>query len=57
MLMCHVRYADDAQGLTWGGLSYETKDGKVAGEPDVKVVPVSAGLDISATEAVMLSFE
>ena len=48
--------ANAAQGLTWGGQTYETKDGKVAGVLSTLSMPVSQGVDIHDTEAVLLAF-
>lgn len=50
------RHADDTSGLTWGGQSYETSDGRVNGVPKVELVNVSNGVDIQETEVVLLSF-
>lgn len=50
------RHADDTSGLTWGGQTYETSDAKVQGSLSVTQVAVSAGVDIQATEAVLLTF-
>ncbi|KAL0567773.1 hypothetical protein V5O48_014223 [Marasmius crinis-equi] len=51
-----IGHADDASGLTWGGQSYETADGRVNGTLSVETISVDEGLDISATEAVLVSF-
>ena len=42
--------------MTWGGQTYETEDGKVAGVLSTQTIPVSQGLDIYDTEAVLLAF-
>ncbi|KAF9254976.1 glycoside hydrolase family 79 protein [Marasmius fiardii PR-910] len=51
-----ISHADDASGLKWGGQSYETSDGRVSGTLSQQSAMVANGLDISATEAVLLSF-
>jgi hypothetical protein len=48
--------ADATKGVTWGGQTYETQDGKVAGSPSTLTVPVSQGVDIYDTEVVLLTF-
>ncbi|KAF8349020.1 glycoside hydrolase family 79 protein [Amanita rubescens] len=48
--------ADDTSGLTWGGQSYETQDGRVNGTEEAYVLPISQGVYIQETEAVMLRF-
>lgn len=50
------RTADATQGVTWGGQTYETQDGKVAGDRATLVVPVTSGVDIYDTEAILLTF-
>lgn len=50
------RYADDTSGLKWGGQTYETRDGKVSGVPVVSEGNVTHGVDIRATEVVLLTF-
>ncbi|KAL0567774.1 hypothetical protein V5O48_014224 [Marasmius crinis-equi] len=52
-----IGHADDVAGLTWGGQSYETPDARVNGTLEVETVSVKEGVDISATEAVLLSFD
>lgn len=52
-----IKHADDASGLTWGGQTYETSNALVQGSLSVTTVAVSAGFDIQATEAVLLTFE
>jgi hypothetical protein len=42
--------------VTWGGQTYETQDGKVAGDRATLVVPVTSGVDIYDTEAILLTF-
>ena len=50
------RHADDTSGLTWGGQTYETNDARVSGSLKVNTVKVADGVDIQATEVVMLTF-
>ncbi|KAJ7634965.1 glycoside hydrolase family 79 protein [Roridomyces roridus] len=51
-----IGHADDASGLTWGGQTYETSDGRVGGTATTESGTVAAGIDIPATQAVMLTF-
>ncbi|KAG5716858.1 hypothetical protein E4T56_gene3419 [Termitomyces sp. T112] len=51
-----IRHADDVSGLTWGGQSYETSSGRVSGSISVQTGNVASGVDIVATEAVLVSF-
>ncbi|KAJ8073456.1 hypothetical protein PM082_011732 [Marasmius tenuissimus] len=52
-----IGHADDTSGLTWGGQSYETADGRVSGEVSSEAVSIADGLDVSATEALLVSFD
>lgn len=52
----NYRHADDASGLTWGGQTYETGDGRVSGTLKVEKRSVQDGVDIQATEVVLLRF-
>ncbi|KAJ7637653.1 glycoside hydrolase family 79 protein [Mycena polygramma] len=51
-----IGHADDASGLTWGGQTYETSDARVGGTPTSETGTVSAGIDIPATQAILISF-
>ncbi|PPQ64596.1 hypothetical protein CVT26_001994 [Gymnopilus dilepis] len=51
-----VPHADDTSGLVWGGQTYETADGKVSGVLEVEVRNATNGIDIQASEVVLLSF-
>ncbi|TFK40176.1 glycoside hydrolase family 79 protein [Crucibulum laeve] len=51
-----IGHADDTSGLTWSGQTYETKNGRPSGNVQTETIHVFAGIDISATEVVMLSF-
>lgn len=55
-LLTFPRYADSTSGLTWGGQTYETSDGSVNGSLQVSTVDVKDGVNIQATEVVMLTF-
>lgn len=50
------RSANATEGITWGGQTYETADGKVAGTITTETIDVSQGFNISDTEVVMLTF-
>ncbi|KAJ7726057.1 glycoside hydrolase family 79 protein [Mycena maculata] len=52
----NIGYADDVSDLTWGNQTYGTDDGKVDGTLAVGSAPVVDGVDISATEVVLLEF-
>ncbi|KAF8802474.1 glycoside hydrolase family 79 protein [Phlegmacium glaucopus] len=52
-----VPHADDTSGLTWGGQTYETSDARVSGSLQISTVNVQDGVDIQATEVVMLTFK
>lgn len=49
-------HADDTSGVTWGGQSYETSDALVSGKETTETRSVSAGVDVSDTEVVLLNF-
>ena len=51
-----TRHADGTTGLRWGGQTYETSDARVSGSLDISTVNVADGVDIQATEVVMLTF-
>ncbi|CAL1706862.1 unnamed protein product [Somion occarium] len=51
-----IQHADDTQNLTFGGQSYETSDARAGGKITQESVDISKGLDLLATEAVLLSF-
>jgi len=51
-----IGHADDTSGVTWGGQTYETSDGKVSGAVSVQNSTVGAGVNISATQAVLVTF-
>ncbi|KAK1234977.1 hypothetical protein PQX77_001811 [Marasmius sp. AFHP31] len=51
-----IGHAEDTSGLTWGGQSYETPDGRASGEASLETVSVTDGLDLASTEAVLISF-
>ncbi|KAF7374972.1 Glycoside hydrolase family 79 protein [Mycena sanguinolenta] len=49
-------HADDVSGLTWGGQTYETSNARVSGTTTSETGTVSAGIDIPATQAILISF-
>lgn len=49
--------ATDASGLTWGGQTYETGNGRVAGTLKLDTLQVAGGVDIKETEAILLQFK
>ncbi|KAF8150688.1 glycoside hydrolase family 79 protein [Crassisporium funariophilum] len=51
-----IPHADDTVGITWGGQTYETSDGRVSGTLQVGSANVADGVDIQDTEIIMLSF-
>ncbi|KAJ7770651.1 ricin B lectin domain-containing protein [Mycena metata] len=51
-----INHADDVSNLTWGGQTYETSNGRVSGSLTTESGTVAGGIDIPATQAVMLSF-
>jgi hypothetical protein len=51
-----IGYADDVAGLTWGGQTFETPDARAGHQLVVPKVAVNEGVDIQATEVVLLSF-
>ncbi|KAJ7089061.1 glycoside hydrolase family 79 protein [Mycena epipterygia] len=51
-----INHADDASNLTWGGQTYETSDARISGTLTTESGIVAGGIDIPATQTVMLSF-
>jgi len=51
-----IGHADDASGLTWGGQSYETSNGRASGTESTTRCLISNGVDIKDTEVVLLKF-
>ncbi|KDR82276.1 hypothetical protein GALMADRAFT_58958 [Galerina marginata CBS 339.88] len=51
-----IPFADSTSGLTWGGQTYETSNGKVSGTLKTTTVDVSAGVSIQQTEVILLTF-
>ncbi|KAG0708093.1 glycoside hydrolase family 79 protein [Suillus ampliporus] len=51
-----IGYATDTTNLTWGGQTYETSDGRVSGPLTVDTLPVSCGVDLQETEAILVTF-
>ncbi|ESK88247.1 glycoside hydrolase family 79 protein [Moniliophthora roreri MCA 2997] len=52
-----IGHADDTSGLLWGGQTYETADGHVAGTLSQEEHSVQEGLDLVASEAVLVTFK
>jgi hypothetical protein len=55
-LILRPSHADDVSNLTWGGQTYETSNARVSGSLTAESGTVAGGIDIPATQAVMLSF-
>ncbi|KAJ6513350.1 glycoside hydrolase family 79 protein [Mycena sanguinolenta] len=51
-----IGHADDVANLTWGGQTYETSNARVGGTATSETGTVSAGIDIPATQAILISF-
>lgn len=51
-----IGFADDTSGLKLAGRTYETNDGLVSGKDHYVDAPVGAGLKVSDTEAVLVTF-
>ncbi|KDR73347.1 hypothetical protein GALMADRAFT_72693 [Galerina marginata CBS 339.88] len=52
-----IPHADSTSGLTWGGQTYETTNGKVSGTLSTTKANVSEGISMQETEIVLLSFQ
>ena len=51
-----IPHADDTANVTWAGQSFETPDALPAGSVVRETVVLSQGLDLPATEAVLVDF-
>ncbi|KAG5651520.1 hypothetical protein H0H81_008357 [Sphagnurus paluster] len=51
-----INRATDPSGLTWGGQTYETSDGRVNGVLNEETKSIAEGVDIKDTEAILLKF-
>lgn len=51
-----ISFADDENGVTWGGQTYETQDGRIQGQSHEETMKVVDGVDVAATEVVLLTF-
>ncbi|KAF8920139.1 hypothetical protein CPB85DRAFT_1273623 [Mucidula mucida] len=51
-----IGLTDDVSGLTWGGQTYETSDGRAEGQLQVEDIQVADGFNIQDSEADLLSF-
>ncbi|KAJ7178604.1 glycoside hydrolase family 79 protein [Mycena crocata] len=52
-----IGHADDGSGLTWGGQTYETSNARVGGTATSETGTVASGIDILATQAIMITFK
>lgn len=52
-----IGHADDTEGLTFGGRTYETDSGRPAGMDKYEDVPCGQGVTISDTEAILVTFQ
>lgn len=53
----NIGYADDTSNLTWGGQSWETPEFLVSGEEVFETQPLSEGVNLRETEAVLVWFK
>jgi hypothetical protein len=51
-----IAHADDTSNVKWAGQSFETRDGRASGSLVETTINVTNGVDISATEAVLITF-
>lgn len=51
-----IQHADDLQGLTFGGQSYETSNAQPSGGVVEETVDLQQGIELSATEAILIAF-
>jgi hypothetical protein len=51
-----IQHADDTQNVTWAGQSFETNDAQANGALIEETINVKDGVNVSATEAVLLTF-
>ncbi|KAJ7052496.1 glycoside hydrolase family 79 protein [Mycena amicta] len=51
-----INHANDTSGLTWGGQTYETSNGLVGGTATTETGTVAVGIDLPATQAILVSF-
>ncbi|KAF4596450.1 Glycoside hydrolase family 79 protein [Pleurotus pulmonarius] len=51
-----IEHADDTSGLTWGGQTYETSNGRKSGTLMTSTGSIQSGFDIHDTEAVLVTF-
>ncbi|KAJ6514067.1 glycoside hydrolase family 79 protein [Mycena vulgaris] len=51
-----IGHADDVSGLTWGGQTYETSDARARGTLTPETGTVAVGIEIPATQAVLIAF-
>ncbi|THH14807.1 hypothetical protein EW146_g5586 [Bondarzewia mesenterica] len=48
-----IPFANATKGVTWGGQTYETSDGKVQGSVNITTVPIVQGVDVHDTEVIL----
>ena len=51
-----IGYADDTEGLEFGGISYETSDGLPSGRDTFECASYGTPIEISDTEAVLVTY-
>ncbi|KAI0753139.1 glycoside hydrolase family 79 protein [Daedaleopsis nitida] len=51
-----IQHADDTANVTWAGQSFETSSGAPSGSVVMETVDLSEGLDLPATQAVLVDF-
>lgn len=52
-----IGFADDTTGIKWGGQSFETSDSRPSGELQLETVSVQSSISLTATEAILLTFQ
>lgn len=51
-----IQHADDTANVTWAGQSFETTSGLPSGSVVTESISLSEGLDLPATEAMLVDF-
>jgi len=51
-----IGHADDTKELTFGGQSFETSNANPSGRVSTEVVDLKKGVDLRATEAILITF-
>lgn len=52
-----IPYSDSTSGVTWGGVTYETEDGRPQGEEDIECIDAGEEFDLYATEVVLVMLQ